>query len=271
MQDKDDWITTSGKYNGKLVVWIDQSTDGTLLAANSRGVCFALTRDWVRNYTRNRIDRYNFVNSFRTGDGAVSRIPQAYIDSQLSLAAQYKVSSIAFITATREAIKSGQLDTAEGKQRINVFRKQQYGPECINYFDFKNDGTNPIGDVLDFVFLEEEVGSPVPQYVMLSMKGTTGGHVVGFEMRPDVYVSANYPMLYEFFDANLGLFAFSNYTDVRNFFQKEVWEKLYKDNYTKLGAAVFDTGLGGLGEKISTSILQYLTTNAQRMLSRLWD
>src|SRR5262249_24362054 len=130
-----------------------------------------------------------------------------------------------------KAYKSSEDPTAKSKNheafqkclpQIKNFEKSLYG----DAFEVKKWPANTnLRQVVDSF-------SRNPGYYMLSFRRPTGGgHVVGFEIRADIVVSENFPALYEFLDANLGLFAFGKYDGMLSFFLESVWQSLYSQKY----------------------------------------
>jgi hypothetical protein len=245
MSNKETWRKLAEPYKGKIVVWIEQATDPNLQSVNSRGVCFALTHDWIENYTKYLDDRSIFVNSFRENEGNRddgTSIPLDYIEQQ-----QLYQGQINTYNSTLNMVKSNkkELGTHAVKQLVTLLKQQQkdiYGQQAsVTY----HEDTTSIHEVL--------AGLPIhPCYVALSFRkgGGAGGHVVGFEFRPDHHVSENYPELYEYFDANLGLFAFPQRALMLEFFVKEVWKNVYATEYAGCSfvTAITGIGLGGFGQ-----------------------
>ncbi|VAW70654.1 hypothetical protein MNBD_GAMMA09-3633 [hydrothermal vent metagenome] len=249
---REEWACYAREYNGAQVVWIDQSTDTALKKANSKGVCFALTRDWVRSYRRYRIDRSKFVNSFRDAAeiNPENRIPQIYITNQQLYAAQVAQNKreLEELMEELERRKKQGGPVPEGiLATLASIRKRAYGRDLVNLTQYK------LSEIYDISFILNQMkqeGLANPRYYMLTFrKKGVGGHVVGFEFRPDIHVSDNYPGLFEFIDANLGLYAFGDADKLLNFFDLRVWIELYglKD-YDSFELAEFDTGIGGLGK-----------------------
>jgi hypothetical protein len=220
---KEEWRQRALARGGRLVVWIEQSTDPNLLAQNSSGVCHALTVAWIEHYTGFTDDRSEFVNSFRRNEGQRqdgTSIPRDYIEQQ-----ELYQSTVQAYNATLQTVKQLKNVPLEAKKQLleglKVQQRSLYGEKAV--VTPLPSGTSVTQAVNTF---------PIhPCYVALSFRAGESGHVVGFELRPDVYVSGNYPEFYEFFDANLGLFAFSSRASMLDFFVQDVWPAIYADHY----------------------------------------
>lgn len=256
MPNRETWLEHAQAHRGHLVVWIEQAADAGLKQANSQGVCHAIVKAWIDAYMQFTEDRSMFVNSFReyNADGLRVReaIPQDFLDQQGIYQAQVEAynSSLAMV---RQLAPS--LSGVEGRARLQKLiagtrrlQRDLYGNQAR--VERPDAGTSIVQVVRDL---------PVhPCYVMLSMRTGHGGHVVGFEFRPDVHVSSNFYELYEFLDANLGLFAFSSRSDMLAFFLEKVWSLVYADRYAgcTFQIAVFPVALAGVGFGTDVSLEQ---------------
>ncbi len=214
--DRDLWSGYAKQHSGNLVVWVDQTSDTGLKAVNSNGVCHALTKAWVEAYVEDLESRSMFVNSFRD-QPKNNPIPQDYLENQAIYAQQLET-----YNSTLAQVKSSS-DKEFQRKMLPLLKKSKS--------DLYPDGTKVSSlkagtDVANVV-----LGMPhAPSYIMLSMRGK-GAHVVGFEIRPDHHVSENYPAVYEYFDANLGLFAFGKFKNMLDFFLTKVWQNLYRPSF----------------------------------------
>lgn len=230
---KADWVREARRYNGNLVVWIAQGSDPGLRAANSNGVCHAMTVSWITNDTLSRKERSTFVNSFRRYDDnnrlqSDGHVPQHFLRDQATYATN--------LAAYNSLVSSAQtlLASYRGRQRPTwVTQRLRRQRDAIRSFqESVYSGLNinriPIAGPAQLMTKMARTGA----YYMFSMfrNGGGGGHVVGFELR-NVRISDNYPELYEYFDANLGLFAFSKKADAVGFFVNSVWPTVYRNSY----------------------------------------
>ena len=79
-----------------------------------------------------------------------------------------------------------------------------------------------------------------PSYFFVGMRGDHGGHGIAFGFRPDLSSPPNFPGIFEYFDANLGLFVFGSEEELRKFFSLDVWSALYGTlDYHKFDIASF--------------------------------
>lgn len=240
---KEEWSLAAKVHGGNLVVWIEQGTDPNLERANSNGVCHALTHDWIERYTRYRDDRSEFVNAFRDNEGGRAdgtSIPLDYISQQGLYQSQVESFNAALTSAKQ---LKGSMPADARRLLVDSLKRQQqslYGDSAV--VTRPKAGTSIVEVVNSF---------PVhPCYVALSFRARGGGHVVGFEFRPDVHVSGNFPQLFEYFDANLGLFAFPSRSSLLAFFLETVWPTIYAESYagctfqTAVTSVALGTGVG---------------------------
>jgi hypothetical protein len=251
MVDIEAWRAHAKTHNGNIVVWINQSDPGSSVReANSDGVCYAITMDWIDSYRRYLSDRSLFVNSFREYDdhGKLLSyvIPQLYLDNQDEYRKQrelnnteYKKLFADYETAKAEYGKSktstakAAMDAAEAKAKM--FRRRAYGgPNCIRYTMIASlENANTILS-----------GITVPGYYAFAFHRDGGGHVVGFEFRPD-QSTLSFKGIYEFIDANTGLLVFGT-VDMVAFAKAYVWPMYTK--YTSYSLLQYGIGLGGFGK-----------------------
>lgn len=247
--NESEWDKTAKDYRGSNVIWINQSGDTQLKEANSAGVCFAITRDWVKNYRRAKIDRSNFVNAFRDVQRGKppQNLPAIYLKKQAQYSAELQAQRDALgnLRTQLETATANSRPTKEELERITLsIGRHQYGRSVLSVKVFNGSlsgMTEAIGEI-------KKIGATTPSYFMLSFtRPGQGGHVVGFECRPDIS-AGSFPKLYEFIDANLGLYVFGNVSDVVDFFSVPVWADLYESRgYSKFILAQYDAGHGGFG------------------------
>lgn len=246
MPNRDVWREKARAHRGNLVLWIEQAADAGLKQANSNGVCHAITRAWIESYMQFTEDRSIFVNSFREYDDQDRLVKEAIPEDYLSQQGIYQGQVEAYNSVLASARQLAATPTDEkGRQ---VLRQLVDGCKRLQRDLYGNHANverpEPGTSVVQVIG-----GFPVhPCYVMLSMRAGTSGHVVGFEIRPDVHVSSNYYELYEFLDANLGLFAFASRSDMMAFFLGDVWP-IYAGSYAggTFQVAVFPVALAGVG------------------------
>lgn len=235
--DEAEWRQNARGCNGHLVVWIDQGTDVGLQAVNSRGVCHALTTAWVTAFSNYRVDRAAFVNSFR-GGGANTRIPATYLAQQGLYRQRVQANALrfqnAFADLQRRIQRGENVDAVGLRDAMLSARQSYYGPACEALDQYPNEiGANMaiFGGHID------------PGFKLLSMHRPVS-HVVGFELRPDIVGIPGFPNgLFEYFDANLGLFVFPSANDLSNF-----WTLAYASLYSasdRVEVASYGIGRGG--------------------------
>ena len=91
--------------------------------------------------------------------------------------------------------------------------------------------------------------SPIPagNLYLILMRRANGGHAIAVEL------NSRYPQdngkigLYQFMDANLGLFAFRKSNELFAFVVEQVWKKFYRERYDSFRTVEFNTGAGGFG------------------------
>lgn len=243
--DKAEWTKKAGQHNGNPVIWIDQTNAPQLKAANSEGVCFAITLDWVEQYRTSQVARSRFLNSFRDvqAEDPPKHLPAIYIDKQQAYSDELKAQNAAIgklkqmlVTAT----ESSRPPKSELETILLSVAKHHYGRSVGTVGKLDDDF---LGIENTIAALKQAAGQAPGYFMMTFSVPGRGGHVVGFECRSDMYVSPNYPELYEFIDANLGAYAFSKLDDMMDFFYLEVWSDIYLlKNYTRFELAQFDRG-----------------------------
>ncbi|HKF49962.1 MAG TPA: hypothetical protein VKB38_21545 [Terracidiphilus sp.] len=254
MPSLEDFRSRAAVHNGKMVVWINQSNSPTLKSVNSQGVCKAITMDWIVSYRGYLEDRATFVNGFRQYDESGTRvgysIPQFYLDRQEQFTRELAAYNLRFkamvkkVKAYTEEFPNEKDFTPALLETLKIFiRVARAGIECIRY-------TEP-ADVDAMVSTLSNLKKP--GYYTLALT-KPGGHVLGFEFRPD-QKAGSFPGIFEFIDANSGLFVFGKAADMLAFFENEVWPRRVNDQqqpvwagyqkFTKLQLFEFDTGKGG--------------------------
>ena len=243
---KTDWEQKANDADGGLLyLWVDQSTDQLLKAKNSNGVCFAMARDFVQKFqaTSDEVGQLDFLNAITTTtntSGGKQRIPQIYINQQVKFSTAIKEYN------TENKVLNQQLDeaTADKKDEIiqqllalrKTFNIKNYGAtfsKINNYAINGGFGYEIFPDIFNDLFAESLMK---PCYFLMGMTREGGGHAVAFGYRPDLSeVNAGFDEIYQFFDANLGLFYFKTDMVLSDFFSVVVWDSLYRaKNYTKI-------------------------------------
>jgi hypothetical protein len=241
MADRKTWGETAEKYRANIVVWIDQGSDQRLRQENRGGVCRTVTKNWVDAYMDSRPARSRFVNAFRENG-----IPEEYIEEQEQYALDIKVHNSMLMGA--RVLQKVNMDKKALASTVNTLKQSEaeLHPGDVTKYP-KGSAIQPI-----LQKISRTVG-----YTMFSFrpKDSDVGHVVGFELRPDLKarMSANYPEgLFEFIDANLGLFVFKSAQTMVDFFFREVWKQLYANSFAGCSFAVEHFAVeegSGLGEE----------------------
>ncbi|MEM9679838.1 MAG: YopT-type cysteine protease domain-containing protein [Bacteroidota bacterium] len=228
------WKTNVKKYNGAFVVWVDQSSDTLLKEENSKGVCAAMSFDFVTAYQMGNPGPYNFLNDIR--DTALippdtNRIPQKYIDIQAALKAMTDQYNENIRQLTEQYNQAKREDKPELLRSISELKnnriKTQYGPGMGSVTSFTQ-ADSDLAPLELFVTLNDIVENKGPSYFYIGMHRDGGAHAISFGFRPDLSASSQFPGIYEFFDANLGQFTFGTEEKLSDFFSDEVWAQLYK-------------------------------------------
>ena len=233
--NEQEWRTKVKEHDGVLVVWVDQSTDTLLKHVNSNGVCFAMAWDFVTAYQMGSPAPFNFVNGIRDtalAPPTTNRVPAKYLEIQDAarvILDKYKATIRTFRQQLKQAEKEKRATVvSEIKAMLTARQKVRYGPgmESVEKYDFTGSGAGAFIDIFEVMQKEAKKG---PRYFLLGMRktGGGGGHAVGFGFRPDLSGSDKFPQIYEFFDANLGLFVFGNEMGMDTFFTIEVMTSVY--------------------------------------------
>lgn len=252
MADPKAWRKKAQDNKGATVIWINQSDNKDLKEIGSAGVCFAITTDWVKQYRANRIARSEFVNSFREGMEIDPTTGEP--DPDTCIPVTYMVEQEEYSTRLRRYRQESKavqkkIDEARAKQQpvpqdlVNTqaaIDAREYGTGMKQITRFIPKDGKTIKDAVAAMLANTN-----PAYYLLVLRRTGGAHVVGFEFRPDVVVSENYPGLFEFIDANLGLYAFPSSDNMLAFFNNCVWKELYAAKYDRFDVVQFDLGAGG--------------------------
>lgn len=245
--DKQIWIANVEKYGGAFVVWVDQSTDTLIKAENSGGVCGAMALDFVTSFQMGSIGPWDFLNEIR--DTALTppitnRVPSKYVEIQASLRAMlnlrrqtYKQLKVALI----EAKENNKTEIEEKIKNIAAgLYKQKFGPgmdDDVKKFSIDSAVLAPLEI---FMEMKDIVKAKGAAYFYLSMKRPGGAHAIAFGFRSDLSGSKEFPGIFNFFDANLGQFTFGTEDKLDDFFDKEVWGKVYKTRgYTDFTLVTF--------------------------------
>ncbi len=243
--DKEFWKNNAKEYNGVLVVWVDQATDPLLKIGNSSGVCFAMARKFAIDYQKGAPGPYEFVNGIRDASlvpPGTSRIPKEYLDLQAAYQAnldQYKQSLAQLKTQIDEAeLEQKKALLADLIKLKDVQVKKLYGSTLDAFIQFKELNVIASETILDK--MKAIVTDKGPSYFVVGMRGDHGGHGIAFGFRPDLSSPPNFPGIFEYFDANLGLFVFGSEEELRKFFSLDVWSALYGTlDYNKFDIASF--------------------------------
>lgn len=248
--DEQVWRENVQEYNGAFVLWIDQSSDPLLKQHNSNGVCLAMAFDFVTAYQSGQPLPFRFVNGIRDArliPPGTSRIPPKYIEIQTAFQAMH----VQFQTNLRQI--NTQLEQAKEQEKpalIKTMRemldnriKQRFGPGMGAYEKFNE--PNLTAGVKLFQRMSAIAKESGPCYFLISMRDDETGHGIAFGFRPDLSASDNFPGIFEFFDANLGLFVFGTEDKLKEFFNVMVWFDLYTD-YSKFEIATFPARRRGI-------------------------
>jgi hypothetical protein len=251
MAKLEDWREWAHEHKGNTVVWINQSGAANLKAANSEGVCKAITLDWVSSYRKTLADRSKFVNQFRSydKDGKLQTcVPDAFMEKQDEYWLEKTMGALDYKEALQNYLRNR---TPEKQRKLDeVVRRTQGSPDCKRFWTFSS-----IDEVLKILRALTK-----SYYFELGLSRQGGAHVIGFEFRPDKKVSNNFPKLYEYIDANTGLFVFATLKDMIDFVELKVlprndgfeWKKDEPvvvwpgyGAYTKFTLRQYDIGLDG--------------------------
>lgn len=237
--DKQTWRDYVEKYKGAFVNWVDQSTDPLLKANNSRGVCFAMSLDFVTAYQAGQPGPTNFVNGIRDATNRwpnTSRIPSKYIDIQVASQAMLDeyLLNLELLQLEYEVSNDDQKpDVLKNIKQLMADRvKQRYGPGMLSNENFKI--SNVLASMEILKRMKAAVAKTGPAYFLIEMSNTKNGHAISFGYRQDLSGSDRFPAIYEYFDANLGYFVFPTDQGLSDFFNVEVWAELYGNtDYSK--------------------------------------
>jgi hypothetical protein len=243
------WKGYAKANNGDLVVWINQSEAPNLKAANSGFVCSAITRDWISSCRKYRSDRTAFVQSFRQYDDSGKLLGHSIPDHYLARQQEIK-REIEGYTKRAEELRKKILVYVKEYPKEKDFRAalleslkiyeriMRGGVDCIKFIS-----ETSIDKIM--AALTTQI---TPAYFALSMKPADSdkGHVVGFEFRSDES-TPSFPEIYQFIDANFGLFVFKDQIDMMDFVEKKIWGRFYQKRYTRFYLLEYDVGFGGFG------------------------
>ena len=225
------WEGLVKQYRGAVVAWINQAEAPNLKEVNSQGVCNAIVKDWLASYRKDQHARQSFVAKFAAKDSSGqwlnTCVPDSYIDDQQKLSDALKLSRVEVeqrqkkIAQLKKQRKQSEADAAE-LELWQFAQRAVGGPDCRTLVGKKTfASTMQVLTQIDAAL-----------YIALSLTGTmpkrfwefsakSFGHVVGLEFRPAYN-------LFEFIDANLGLFAFVKRDDMLSFVQNAVWPRFYQ-------------------------------------------
>lgn len=247
---------------GLIMVWINQGDSDRLNKTNSPGVCWAMTMDWIRRCRGYFRDRLDFIVQFLQVDGQGNPlqvdVPQHYLDEQddyrRALAkgrAEVLAAYSTYVNYKVEDVVDANVKSKLYEYYNRLLRNLQGGLECRECYECSS-----FKEVLKK--LSNVAKGEDRCFYALSMNTSEVGHMVGFEFRPDASFWGM-EKLYEFFDPNLGLFAFGDPDKMIDFFTKEVLPKQTTadtgklivswagyEHYTDFAMYRFDIGNGGL-------------------------
>jgi hypothetical protein len=249
MADLRVWEGLVKQCGGAVVAWINQAGAANLKAANSEGVCNAIFRDWLASYRGDQRARKCFVAKFAArdneGNWLNANVPQDYLADQEKLNQELKLQRAGLALRAKrlaEADKRGNKDEiAKAIDELWTFKQHMTGGDaCINLVAFTS-----LAETMASLAKIQRSG-----YIGLSLSlilpkrfwdfGTkTSGHMVGLEFQPAYN-------MFEYIDANLGLFAFVKQADMLSFIQNAVWPRFYQPYSIRLFSLyVYDVGRGG--------------------------
>lgn len=248
--DKETWIEYVENYGGAFVVWIDQGTDPRLKVHNSKGVCWAMANEFVKAYQAGQPGPFDFVNGLRDAHliwPGTSRIPPKYLQIQSSLQAMLTEYTNGLKLLNFEYEQAEQEKKPEVLEKIKKFMndriRQRYGPQMTAYETFKEQNILVPGEILRR--MKAFVTTNGPSYFLIFMRSPNGGHAIAFGYRADLSGSDKFPAIYEYFDANLGLFVFPSEKKLADFFNVDVWAELYGNtDYSSIEIASFTAKRG---------------------------
>lgn len=229
--DKQTWRTYVESYGGEFLVWVDQSTDPELKAQNSNGVCAAMALDFVTAFQTGQPGPYKFVNGLLLAPllaPTYTRIPAKYLEIQASLQAM-QISFLNTLAKLKDELNRAKTnDKPEIEAKINKFLNDVLytkNPGMKSYDRFIETNKAMVGmDIMNKMRDAETKNGP--SYFLVEMYGTKA-HAIAFGFRKDLTKGNKFPAIYEYFDANFGLFVFNSITNLIKFFNNEVWQKVY--------------------------------------------
>jgi hypothetical protein len=243
--DEAAWKQAAKSYNGVLFSWVDQGEDTALQAANSKGVCFAMAVDFIKVCLAGKPGITNFTNDIKQA-AAVSpgtnRIPQKYIIAQNAAQADYSQ----YRTTILQLYNQLQNDPTRApviEQVRETYYRTTFGPDLNSVVpsQFIDNFEMPMRI---FEEIQDKTQPGEGYYFFVSMRGASSGHAIAFGIRPDLSLPL-FPAVYEYFDANLGLFFFKTEQDLKNFFSIDVWIALYgSSDYNKFELCIFNAQKG---------------------------
>jgi hypothetical protein len=264
-----DFENYAAKYNGGVVAWINQ---GDIIAGtDARGVCLVIVQDWIESCRLSWSKRVTFVKKFtgRDKDGKFddSYVPKDYLDRQDAENRKVALAKAELEKRgkkAKELEKKGQNDAARAELEAawTHLKKTIGGDDCRQLavrHSFKQ-VVDSLKKITEPCYIALSLNAPA----RWTLKGRKDfGHTVGIELRPDI------PM-FEFLDANSGLFAFTKLDDMIAFLQDIIWPGFYQSkNVTAFGFYFFDAGL--TLKEIKDSRLQEELKNISRDLQELLD
>ena len=268
MENLDDWIGIAAKYNGIAVAWINQAGAPALKKGNVSGVCRAITLDWIAAYSAGTAEQVTFLSAFRIlgSDKQLLNVnvPEKYIKPQAAYQKQLEIDRVTYqrlredqdlkfkvaeTLNTQLQLKKKQGLTPDPSEdaaltnalkisgaamnKVNEFAALiGGGPRCANQTNF-----NSFAEViaaLENAQPDSHQTTPNSEFVAMGLTGPGSsasndrfGHIVGLEFGWN-----RKPPLFEFLDANTGLFCFPTQKDMIDFVRR-VWSEFYESYWDK--------------------------------------
>lgn len=244
--DIDEWKTNAADHNGKLTVWVDQESSLKIKKATLEGVCFTMSLDFALKFQEGGTSPYYFVNSIRAATAAskgTNNVPDVYVIKQSLYLAELTASTkrINVVIAQINAAQAAHKDAL--KQQLtdlrNVLIRNRHGAAKMKAYEkFDADFILNFCDIL-YQKMDQQVTANGPSYFLVSMVNPgKGGHAVVFSQRPDISCTG-FPGVYEYFDANFGLFIFPSKKDLTEFFTNCVWAYYLSKDFADFSLASY--------------------------------
>lgn len=250
--DIEEWKSNAKENNGLLIVWVDQGSSLKIKKAAVEGVCFTMSLDFVLKFQEAGTSPFYFVNGIRAATSASkgkNNVPDVYVIKQnlyqAELVASSKQTDVLSqqITAADTAHKPALLQQLTDLNNL-IIRKRYGGANMKDYQSFNGDFILDFCDTL-FKKMGEQVAANGPSYFLAGMVNPgKGGHAVAFSQRPDLNCTG-FPEVYEYFDANFGLFIFPSIADITKFFADCVSVYYMSKDYSKFSLASYIASSNG--------------------------